>query len=130
MWMKISLSQDQLASGELEHIHDHFVWMFLSAGGPADVAMFGQSRSDYLLTADGAGRLLRKPSLFDEASAYNRAKAGEYQTLYFSPAAAKLAGVLMVRYGGMPCNRPPKRCALLVGQDRGAAQLLRGSFPL
>jgi hypothetical protein len=124
MWMKISLSLDQLASGQLAQIHDDFVWIFSSAGGPADVAMFGQSGAEVLLTADGAGQFHKKPSIFDHVQIQENDGA-ECQTLYFSPAAAKLAEGLMARYGGTPCKRP-QRCALFVGQDGGATQLLRG----
>ena len=125
MWMKISLSLDQLASGQLMQIHDDFAWIFVSAGAPADVAMFGQSGADVLLTADGAGQFHKRPSVFDHVHKQAADEVAEYQTLYFSPAAAELAGGLMARYGGTPCKRP-QRCALLVGQDGVVAQSLNG----
>jgi len=112
-WMKISLSQADVGSGKIMQIQDAFAAMFISAGGPRDAAMFARSRMDAMLFAD------RFDANDDEGS-----DDEDYQTLYFSPAAAQLAQGLISRYGGKPCNQPG-RSALLVG-EQDAFRLLKG----
>src|SRR5688572_7794101 len=99
-WMKVNLSQDDVASGKIMQIQEAFAAIFISAGGPPEAAMFGRSRVDAALLGDG----------FDaDADGDNG-----YQTLYFSPAAAQLAQKLIFQYGGILCDQPG-RSALLVG---------------
>ena len=112
-WMKISLSQDQVASGYMGQIQNAFAAIFMSNGGPRDAAMFARSRIDAKLCADNF-----------EAEDEEGEDDKDYQSLYFSPAAAELASGLISRYGGVPCKQPG-RSALLVGQQ-DAFRLLKG----
>lgn len=77
-WYKVDLTLGDVTRGKEIKISDEFGELFMSAGGPRGAALFG------------------------------RGMPGGDMALYFSPAAALLAKVLVAAHGGEPCQAPPK----------------------
>ena len=85
-WYKVSMTTEQVINGEHGKVQNDFEKLFISAGGPKDMVLFGS-----LLSPDGLD-------------------------LFFSPHAYSYAKDLIDSYGGVPCeNPPPKETPLLVG---------------
>lgn len=88
-WYKISLTADQIASGEEMRIQDQFGALFLAAKGPRDMALF--------------------------ASKLSGAVAAD---LFFSPGSLKMAEPWIRSYHGEVCEKPVRGAvALLVGHQ-------------
>jgi hypothetical protein len=108
-WMKIVVSKDDIAVGRMSEIQNAFDTLFMAAGSPEDVAMFGRSRFDVAS---------------EEEAGNGNDDGGDHEVLCFSPAATQLARNMILRYDGRPCNQPG-RSALLVGHQT-ALRLLKG----
>ena len=96
-WFKVALPASQVASGEINKIQNEFENLYKAAGRPKDMALF---------------------------SATLPVSKDEFAVLYFSPAAANAAAMLIAKYSGTSCETPKKGFALLVG-DESALNLLK-----
>ena len=113
-WMRIKLTERDIAAGELSRIQSAFESIFAAAGNPGDAAMFGRSPFDSVVlgTRD-----------VDDDDEEDSGDLPVFQTLYFSPAAVQIAQAMIAGHGGTPCSQPG-RSTLLVGQ-RDAFRLLK-----
>ena len=93
-WYKVTLTVEQIASGEGTRLQKQFMQLFLAALGPKDMALF----------TDITGI----PST----------------TFYFSPGSYEHAQALISSYLGTPCEKPDKEnLAFLVGHDAAREDL-------
>lgn len=99
-WFFVSLGDGMMAPVPLAEIEEHFQAAFLSAGKPAEMAVFTRSESE--------GRL------HCEVIAY------------FSPAAAEVAKA----FAAQPCPKPERSgLGLLAGEEQAWAVLFHESAP-
>ena len=78
-WYKVSLTPNQIQALELGKLIDKFVQLFIAAGKPKEMALFGEKEL-----------------------------SNNDQVLYFSPACSDKAASLISAYSGIPCEKPEK----------------------
>ncbi len=93
-WHKVSLSVDQVNSGEEMNIQDRFTALFMVAKGPKEMALFSTK-----LELQGL-------------------------KMFFSPGSRPYAKGLIDQYNGEPCPTPPKEDVTLVSGHADAKDLL------
>lgn len=96
-WYCITLTQDETAAGTQLKIQDEFMRLFMDANAPREAAIFGSNP------------MTRKtPGV----------------TIYFSPGSVAFAEQLITKYGGKPCEKPPRDVALYGGHADAGAELI------
>lgn len=95
-WFKVSLTSNQVASGEINKIQHEFDNLYHAAGRPKDMALF---------------------------SATLPVSKDDFAVLYFSPVSLSVATSLISKYSGTACEAPKKGFALLAG-NKSALNLL------
>ena len=94
-WHKVLISVDQVVSGIEIQIQNQFEILFMAAGTPKDMALFGSGIKDHGVE------------------------------LYFSPGALQYAKGLIQLYNGTECEKPTANdIALLVGHADARKRLL------
>lgn len=97
-WYKVTVPYDDtLPNSKGKHLQDEFGALFIASAAPKTVALFGDRSDDF-----------------------------KQYFYYFSPAAARMAAVLINKYGGTTCSAPSaERLVLLVGHAGLPQDLLK-----
>jgi hypothetical protein len=95
-WFKVTVPFEEAGvAGTAKKLQDAFYVLFVMNGSPPNAAIFG----------------LRSDNQY-------------HYCVYFSPGAARIAGSVIEHYSGVPCERPPRNAALLVGHAGARESLL------
>ena len=90
-WFKVSLTNDQVAAGELIKLKEDFMKLYIANNTPEGMALFSGKRER------------------DNQLIY---------PVYFTPVSLQFAQKLVSSYSGVPCEQPKKEgMSLLVGES-------------